>query len=115
MIRTRNSDRNHKFDVFDAMQNGTSLKIPNASGFVIGTGREESLINADREAHAFLPDRQTLISGDAILTRDLYSGNHSGPQVARPRLNHDHHETLLSLDRFSELGEVTILPVTAGN
>jgi len=23
--------------------------------------------------------------------------------------------TLLSLDRFSELGEVTILPVTAGN
>jgi len=51
-----------------------------------------------------------LISSDAIVTRDLYSGTQGGPQVTRPGLNHNHQQALNSLDRIALLGDVVMLP-----
>ena len=57
-----------------------------------------------------LPDCNVLISGDSVVTRDLYSGASVLPQVPRPRLNDDDRAARQSIERFKDLGRITILP-----
>lgn len=58
----------------------------------------------------YLPQRQVVIAGDALVTRDLMSGRIGHPQVPTRSLSHDHDAALGSLDRLSDLGHVTVLP-----
>lgn len=57
-----------------------------------------------------LPDARVLISGDAMVTRDLYTGKFGNPQLTRPGLNDDYNEARRSLERLKGLGRVKMLP-----
>ena len=57
-----------------------------------------------------LENHQTLISGDTLVTRNLLTGNQSGPQLVSPVLNGDYKQANRSLDLLRELGHVTMLP-----
>lgn len=58
----------------------------------------------------FLPDRQALFTGDAIVTKNLMTGQDGSPQIAASVLNADHKKSMNSLDRLRDLGPITLLP-----
>jgi len=62
------------------------------------------------ESALYLPERKVLISGDTLVTLDLFSGNAGAPQLPHRLLNCDDKLARRSLDRMQELGEVTMLP-----
>jgi glyoxylase-like metal-dependent hydrolase (beta-lactamase superfamily II) len=62
------------------------------------------------EVALFLPEKNVLLSGDALVTLDLYSGKSGVPQLTRERLNDDYRQARRSLDRLKDLGNVDILP-----
>jgi len=51
-----------------------------------------------------------LISGDAIVTRNLLTGELGTPQLTNPILNSNHNLAWESLGLIQELGELTVLP-----
>ena len=57
----------------------------------------------------YFPSADTLICGDALVTRDLYTGRHSAPQLMRPPLNHNNSQARKSIDRFADLGHLKLL------
>ena len=57
-----------------------------------------------------LENRQTLISGDTLVTRNLLTGQHGHPQLTGPVLDGDYQQANRSLDLLRELGHVTMLP-----
>ncbi len=62
------------------------------------------------EVAFYLPERGVLISGDALVTRDLYSGEFGLPQVPNRPLNDDDTQARRSLSRLADLGPITLLP-----
>ena len=57
-----------------------------------------------------LADRHTLITGDTLVTRDLYTGANVAPSVPSRLLNVDDQTARRSIARLSEVGQVTMLP-----
>lgn len=57
----------------------------------------------------YLPDRDTLLCGDALATMDLRRGRIEGPQRL-DFVDTDSEQGWASLDRLADLGEVTLLP-----
>lgn len=57
-----------------------------------------------------LPDRGVLISGDALITVDVWNRTRRGPQVIRTPFNHDHAQAIESLARFEDLQADVVLP-----
>ena len=62
------------------------------------------------EAAFYLPARKILISGDTLITRDLYTGREGEPTLAGEGLNYDTRLAAQSLDRLRGLGRLTMLP-----
>jgi glyoxylase-like metal-dependent hydrolase (beta-lactamase superfamily II) len=62
------------------------------------------------ETAFFLPDRRVLFSGDALITRDLFTGKEGPPRLAPRLLNGDDAQARRSLYVLSSLGELTLLP-----
>lgn len=56
-----------------------------------------------------LPDRRIVFAGDAIVTRDPYTGV-TGPQTVSRAATKDSEQALASLDRFAELDATLLLP-----
>jgi len=56
-----------------------------------------------------LPDRDVVIAGDALVTREPYTGG-TGPQLVARAATADSERALASLDRLSETGASTLLP-----
>lgn len=56
-----------------------------------------------------LEGAEVLLAGDALVTRHLLKGDVGGPQLTSPGLNDDLRASLASLDRFADLGRVTLL------
>lgn len=57
-----------------------------------------------------LPGRGVLITGDALITIDLWDHDRRGPQMIRPQFNHDHQQAIRSLDLLAGLTANVILP-----
>jgi glyoxylase-like metal-dependent hydrolase (beta-lactamase superfamily II) len=57
-----------------------------------------------------LPERGVLFSGDALVTKDLMTGEDVAPRVPYKYLDDDYGQALRSLDRIGGLGEVVMLP-----
>lgn len=57
-----------------------------------------------------LPDRGVLLSGDALVTVDVWDHSDRGPQLLRAPFNHDHDQTLDSLRHFEELDAEAVIP-----
>lgn len=66
------------------------------------------------EVAFYLPERDVLISGDSLITRDLYTGERGQPQVPARLLNDNDKNGRRSLDRLAEVGRVTMLPGHGG-
>jgi glyoxylase-like metal-dependent hydrolase (beta-lactamase superfamily II) len=56
-----------------------------------------------------LPDRDAVISGDALVTLDPYTG-HTGPQIVAGAATADSRQAIASLDRLAATGAGTVLP-----
>ncbi|WP_150240974.1 MBL fold metallo-hydrolase [Nocardiopsis quinghaiensis] len=56
-----------------------------------------------------LPDRDTVISGDALVTLDPYTGR-AEPQIVASAATKDTHQALASLNAVAETGATTVLP-----
>lgn len=56
-----------------------------------------------------LPDRDVVLSGDALVTLDPYTG-HRGPQIIAGAATADSARALASLDRLAVTGAGTVLP-----
>ena len=51
-----------------------------------------------------------LITGDALITVDLWDPDRRGPQMIRRQFNYDHDQAIESLDRFTDLAADVIVP-----
>ncbi|GAA1131653.1 MBL fold metallo-hydrolase [Citricoccus alkalitolerans] len=56
-----------------------------------------------------LPDRDTVISGDALVTLDPYTGR-TGPQIVATAATKDADQAMASLDAIAATGVTTVLP-----
>jgi glyoxylase-like metal-dependent hydrolase (beta-lactamase superfamily II) len=61
------------------------------------------------EVALYLEERNVLFSGDALLTMNLLSGRHTGPQLPYRYVNSNHRQAQASLSRLAELGQLTLL------
>lgn len=57
----------------------------------------------------YIEDRDVLLCGDVLATRDIYTGREGGPQLIGAA-DEDHGEARASLARLEGLGSVTLLP-----
>lgn len=57
-----------------------------------------------------LPDRGVLLSGDALITVDVWDPSDRGPQVIRAPFNHDHEQALASLERLDGVPADAVVP-----
>lgn len=88
----------------EAMKDGEILDVPGRPHVVHVPGHTPG------EVALFLPERGVLLSGDTMVTLDLFSGRAGGPQLPHRLLNGDDLAARRSLDRLRELGRVTMLP-----
>jgi glyoxylase-like metal-dependent hydrolase (beta-lactamase superfamily II) len=65
--------------------------------------------HTDGQIVLLLQDRKVLFSGDALVTRNLFTGEVGQPQLTSPILNNNFKEARRSLDLLREIGEVTML------
>jgi glyoxylase-like metal-dependent hydrolase (beta-lactamase superfamily II) len=82
---------------------GSVLPVPGAPRVVFTPGHTAG------HCALHLPDRDVLITGDALVTLDPYTGRR-GPQVVAGAATADSAEALRSLDRLAETGATTLLP-----
>lgn len=66
--------------------------------------------HTDGEIVLYLEERDVLISGDTLVTRNLFTGALGNPQLTNPILNKDYGQAQRSLGFIEELGELTLLP-----
>ena len=57
-----------------------------------------------------LPDRGALLSGDALITVDVWNHADTGPQLIRPQFNTDHSQAAASLGALAELDAEVVIP-----
>lgn len=57
-----------------------------------------------------LPDHGVLLTGDALITVDVWDRSDRGPQVIRAPFNHDHDQAVESLQRFEALDAQAVIP-----
>lgn len=79
------------------------LSLPGAPIALLAPG------HTDGHCILHLPDRDTVISGDALVTLDPYTGQ-SGPQIVAAAATKDTRQALASLDVVARTGATTVLP-----
>ncbi len=57
-----------------------------------------------------LPDKGVLITGDALITVDVWDPDRRSPQMIRRQFNYNHDQAIQSLDRFTDLEADVIVP-----
>ena len=88
----------------ESIHNGDVLDIPGHPHIIHVPGHTPG----DVVVH--LPERQVLFSGDALVTRDMYTGRDVAPQCTSPSLSVNHTDAVRHLDRLGHLGHITLLP-----
>jgi glyoxylase-like metal-dependent hydrolase (beta-lactamase superfamily II) len=82
---------------------GETLPVPGAPVVVAAPGHTPGHVSLD------LPGRGTVISGDALVTLDPYTGRR-GPRLVARAATADSAQAWASLDRLAELDATTVLP-----
>ena len=83
---------------------GDTIDVPGNPTAVFTPGHTEG------HCGLHLPDRGVLITGDALITVDLWDPDRRGPQMIRRQFNHDHGQAIRSLDRFAGLEAGVLVP-----
>lgn len=87
----------------NSVEHGQTLDIPGRPQILHTPGHTAG------EICLLLEDRNILLAGDTINTRNLLTGVYGKPQVANPWLSEDYQENIRSLDLLREIGNVTLL------
>jgi glyoxylase-like metal-dependent hydrolase (beta-lactamase superfamily II) len=82
---------------------GDELPVPGRPRAVFCPG------HTDGHCALHLPDRDVLFTGDALVTRDPYTGR-TGPTIVAPAATKDTGATLRTLDAIVATGAATLLP-----
>jgi glyoxylase-like metal-dependent hydrolase (beta-lactamase superfamily II) len=61
------------------------------------------------EIALFIPGAGVLIAGDALVTRNLITGQLGGPEVVVPILSYDFDMSLRTIDKLRDIGHATIV------
>lgn len=85
------------------LETGTPLALPGAPVAIPAPG------HTDGQCILHLPERGTVISGDALVTLDPYTGK-TGPQIVASAATKDTRQALASLDAVAGTGAATVLP-----
>lgn len=85
------------------LETGVPLALPGAPIAVPAPG------HTDGQCILHLPERDTVISGDALVTLDPYTGR-SGPQTVASAATKDTRVAISSLDAVVDTGAATVLP-----
>ncbi|MCC6726481.1 MAG: MBL fold metallo-hydrolase [Saprospiraceae bacterium] len=87
-----------------SVKNGDVLDVPGRPHVLHTPGHTPG------EIVLWMPEKKVLISGDTLVTRNLFTGKLGQPQLASPILNSDYKTARRSLDLLQELGRATMLP-----
>lgn len=87
----------------EILSTGATLPVPGHPTAVHTPG------HTDGHCILHLPDRDTVISGDALVTLDPYTGK-AGPQIVATAATKDASQALASLDAVAATGATTVLP-----
>jgi glyoxylase-like metal-dependent hydrolase (beta-lactamase superfamily II) len=87
----------------EPLATGTALPVPGRPVAVHTPG------HTDGHCALHLPDRATVISGDALVTLDPYTGR-TGPQIVASAATKDTRQALASLNALAATGAATVLP-----
>ena len=68
--------------------------------------------HTDGECVVLLPDRSAILTGDALVTLDPYTGRR-GPRIIAPAATHDSQQALASLDALTTWTPISSSPDTA--
>jgi glyoxylase-like metal-dependent hydrolase (beta-lactamase superfamily II) len=85
------------------LHTGTAFPVPGRPTIVHTPG------HTDGHCILHLPDRDTVLSGDALVTLDPYTGK-TGPQVVASAATKDTHQALASLEVVAATGATIVLP-----
>lgn len=91
----------------EPLTTGTALPVPGHPTVVHTPG------HTDGHCILHLPERDTVISGDALVTLDPYTGR-PGPQIVASAATKSTHQALASLDAVAATGATTVLPGHGG-
>ena len=86
-----------------ALPTGEPLPLPGRPEIIHTPG------HTDGECVVWLPDRSTLLTGDALVTLDPYNGRR-GPRIIAPSATHDTVQARASLSPLAELPATHVLP-----
>ena len=106
--------------ILGALTRAGALRVPGVEGLVPYAGEGETDLPGRPHVvftpgHTYghcalhLPDRDVVLSGDALVTLDPYTG-HPGPQIVAGAATADSAQALASLDRLAATGVSTVLP-----
>jgi glyoxylase-like metal-dependent hydrolase (beta-lactamase superfamily II) len=87
-----------------SVENGQVLDIPGKPKIIHTPG------HTDGEICLLLENRNVLITGDTIVTRNLLTGDLGNPQITNPVLTKNYKQAMRSLDLIREFAHVTMLP-----
>lgn len=90
-------------DDFEPIADGDGLPVPGEPRVLFAPGHTPGC------CALYLEDRDVLLCGDVLATRDIFTGQSGDPQLLGDA-DEDHVEARASLDRLEGLGSVTILP-----
>ena len=93
-----------KLTKLSTFKDGDILDVPGTPQVIHTPGHTKG------EVIFYLPKRDIVFSGDTMVTRNLMTGKHGGPQITHPLLNNDFEEAHRSLGLLNEIGKVTMLP-----
>lgn len=85
-------------------EDGTALDVPGRPVPVHTPGHTTGHVGFH------LPERGVLVTGDALVTVDVWNRADRGPQLIHAPFNHDHAQATDSLGRFSELDAQAVVP-----
>lgn len=88
----------------EAFGDGATLDVPGRPVSVHTPGHTSGHVGFH------LPERGVLLSGDALITVDVWDESDRGPQLIRPEFNVDHDRAVRSLDRLERIEADVVVP-----
>lgn len=93
-----------RIQVLQTIDNDDQLDVPGSPTVIHVPGHTPGEV-----AYSF-PRSNVTITGDSIVTLNLFTGECGGPQLPHRLLNADDKQSRSSLDKLTDLGQTTILP-----
>lgn len=88
---------------FETFVDGVTLDVPGSPRVLYTPGHTNGHCALD------LPDRDLVFTGDAVVTRNPYTGQ-TGPRIVSGAATADSEQNLRTLDRIAETGATLLLP-----